>query len=210
MAMITHIDRKATEDEIIRAIGQDIASFTQLQEKTGLNKMTLNDYLKRLTHKEIVKTLVDGKIRYRLSKQGNSYYDKNYLKFTIESLLEKEYAYWHDNLSAEYNHTPLINNMGKLQGFSKPEWIKTDGIQVHQLYSSKFNDAFQPIYPDIAELCKDALSKYQERLIEFADKQDSDLPIDNGENKIVIAFEFDLDRIASTLNEIRNSKEARP
>lgn len=210
MTKITHIDRKATESEILRAIGHDVVSFKQIQEKTGLNKMTLNDYLKRMTHKEIVKTLVNGKIRYRLSKQGKSLFEDDYFKFVIESLIENKYEYWHDDLSAENNHKPLVNWIKGIDGFSEANWIMTDGISVHTMYSAKFSDAYMPIYPNIPELCRNALLKYQERLIEYASKQDSGLSIGNGDNKIVIAFEFDLDRIASTLNEIRNSKEARP
>ena len=152
MAKITHIDRKATEDRIIREIGHGNASFTELQEKTGLNKVTLNDYLKRMTRKEIVKTLVEGKIRYRLSKQGKSLFEDEYLKFVIESLIERKYAYWHDNLRAEDSHAPLIYHLGSLHGFAKPEWIKTEGIEVHQLFSNKFSDAYLPIYPVIPGL----------------------------------------------------------
>lgn len=209
MAKITHIDRKATEDKIIREIGHGNASFTELQEKTGLNKVTLNDYLKRMTRKEIVKTLVEGKIRYRLSKQGKLLFEDGYLKFVIESLIERKYVYWHDNLSAEDNHKPIVNWIKGMDGFSFPDWIRTDGITLHTMYSNRFSDNYLPIYPVIPGLCKDALTGYQERLIEFAMKQDHDLPIGNGENKIIIAFEFDLDRIAQTMNDIRKQKEVK-
>lgn len=201
---------RLNEMRILSFIQHRGKSYSEIKNEFQFSNAGLVKILQRLQNDNKIEKVRQGKtVIYKARKKGNQWLSRYYFENMIIDLFDRKYVYWHDNLRAEDSHAPLIYHLGSLHGFAKPEWIKTEGIEVHQLFSNKFSDAYLPIYPVIPGLCKDALTGYQERLIEFAMKQDHDMPIGNGENKIVVAFEFDLDRIAQTLNDIRKQKEVK-
>lgn len=201
---------RLNEMRILSILERKGKSYSEIKNEFQFSNAGLVKILQRLQNANKIEKIRQGKtVIYKARKKGTKWLSRYYFENMVIDLFDRKYVYWHDNLSADNNHAPLIYNLGSLHGFTNPEWIKTEGIEVHQLFSNKFSDAYLPIYPVIPGLCKNALTGYQERLIEFAMKQDHDLSIGNGENKVIIAFEFDLDRIAQTLNDIRKQKDVK-
>ncbi len=172
-------------------------TYSEIMNEFNFSNAGLIKILNRLRERKLIKKTKQGKsVIYSVELSGVSSLFGNYLEYLIIDLFDRQYNYWHDS--------SVITWIKAVDRFSSPDWIK-EGINAHILYSNKFDDEYREIYPNIPEMLKGALDSYQAYLKTLVNGQVITIPeSDSGNNKIVIALEFDLDKIAKAVNGRKN------
>jgi len=162
--------------------------FSELQEETGLSPRGLARILAELEQKGAVTRTIKGRWpAYTLTKAGTRAKDLLYLGYTIDELKSNDAKYYidySDNLQSE--HTKHDLPFGILSHL----FLHKD---IGKLYNPFLKKDIFEFEASIFKKIKDNLKNKKINLIKLKD---------NAEKKIVIAFEFDYNKIIKKIDEL--------
>lgn len=181
--------KQKNEHRVLSALDQEgPLTFTQLQQKTGLSSVGLIKILARLVQNEkIFKPKDDRMAPYQIKKSGTSAKDLLYLGYTVDELKSNDAKYYidySDNIQSE--HTKYDLPFGILSHL----FLHKD---IGKLYNPFLKKDIFEFEANIFKKIKDNIKNKKINLIKLKD--------DTGK-KIVIAFEFDYNKIIKKIDEL--------